>query len=121
MSNLTPGALFVAYVSLDPEGCPPVQVEPPEIEVKGATTIVWQLAAKSRIQDFRFFKGSLNFTDNAGLISKNEQSTRCSVYDTNAVVDKDGAYTLIVERQGKYYSTGSARQLGTRAPCIRNK
>lgn len=119
MSNLTPGALVVANVSLDAERCPAVQVDPSVIEVAAATTIVWQIAAKSRVQDFRFFTGSLHFTNGAGLISKHEQSTRCSVYDTNAVKGKnDVAYTLIVEHQGKYYSTGPVTH-GAGGPCIR--
>lgn len=122
MPNLTPGALVVVNVSLDPKSHPPVTVEPAVIDVSGPTTILWQIAAKSTLQDFHFFKGSLHFTDGAGLISKLEQSTRCSVYDTHAVFDKDGVgYTLIVEHQGQYYSTGTGSVREFRAPCIRNR
>lgn len=120
MSNLTPGSLIIVNVSLDADATPPVAVDPPVIDVKGPATIVWQIASKSRFQDFRFVQGSLHFSNGVGLISKSEESSRCSVYYTNAIKDRDDIpYTLLVEHQGRYYSTGSVRQF--QAPCIRNK
>lgn len=121
MPTPTPGALIVVNVSLDTTAKPPVSVEPSAIELKGPTTIVWKISAKSAVPDFHFVKGSLHIAGSAGFIQRQEDDTRCSIYYTNAIKWKgDRAYVLQVEHDGSFYGTGSVEEFAHRAPCIRN-
>jgi hypothetical protein len=110
----------VIEVSLDPDAEQPVIVSPDPTEIQGPTTVIWQIAKKSPVQDFYFFPESLEFSIGSGFINKQIKDHRCVVYDT-WTSKGDFAYVLMVEHEGKYYSTGSVRHFQDRRPCIRNK
>lgn len=119
MSKTKPAEPVVIEVSLDPNARKPVSVDPDPADTVGPATIIWQIAEKSPVKDFFFFPESLDFTLGAGFINKQIQDHRCVVFDTWSSKG-EFAYVLIVEHQGKYYSTRPGSVTILRRPCIRH-
>lgn len=107
MENRLHPALESIEVSLHLDSEPHVRLSAPHADVFGAQKIRWTIAPHSPIKDFYFLRESVHFISNAACFIRPKTHAReraFSIYNTYTLVG-DCCYILMVEHNGKYYTT----------------
>lgn len=110
-------------VSLDPRRDPPVTVDIHHANGYCAQEIIWEIDSKSRIRDFYFFRESVHFNENAACFIKAKTHKHDKVLSIYNTFTSSGVctYSLMVEYDGKYYTTNREEMAESGDPCIHNK